>query len=149
MLIDDKLNIKLLDFGLACKGQTKDLNNWVGTPSYMAPEIHEQRQYNAKEIDIFSLGVIIFSIVVGRFPFEKATMDNYYYSLIKREMVEEFFSGSRSAHLSPEFKELMMKMFAYDGSKRPTISEIKNHPWMCINSIKVEIEIPKHKFNKS
>ena len=73
MLIDNNLNTKVLDFGLSYKGNCEQLKNWVGTPSYMAPEINEQKQYNGKEIDIFSLGVIIYSIVVGSFPFERAT----------------------------------------------------------------------------
>ena len=97
----------------------------------MAPEIQEQRKYNGKEADIFSLGVIIFAIVVGKFPFEKATSNNDHYSQIKQGRIEDFFSGSRASQLSAEFKDLIIKMFAYDGSQRPTIDEIRTHPWMC------------------
>ena len=91
MLIDDNLNTKVLDFGLAYKGNSRKLRNWVGTPSYMAPEINEQKWYNGKEVDVFSLGVILYSIVVGNFPFERATAHDNYYKLIMNGEIEKFF----------------------------------------------------------
>ena len=91
MLIDDNLNTKVLDFGLAYKGNSGKLRNWVGTPSYMAPEINEQKWYNGKEVDVFSLGVIIYSIVVGNFPFERATAYDKFYKLIMNGEIEKFF----------------------------------------------------------
>ena len=72
MLIDEQLNIKLLDFGLACQGDMEGLKSVVGTHAYMAPELHEHKSYRGTEIDVFSLGVILYAIVAGKFPFEAA-----------------------------------------------------------------------------
>ena len=141
MLIDDNLNIKVLDFGLAYKGDCEALYNWVGTPSYMAPEINEQKFYNGTEVDIFSMGVILYSIVVGKFPFERATANNDFYSLIKNGQIEKFFELSGTEGLSAEFKDLISKMLAYEGSQRPTIEEIRTHPWMCQDDIKVCVSV--------
>ena len=64
----DGRNIKIADFGLA--GKTKGfLNDYVGTPYYMAPEIHTGR-YEGTKVDIFAAGVILFAMVVGRMPFD-------------------------------------------------------------------------------
>lgn len=137
LLIDADLNIKIVDFGFAVKGNISQLKNSVGTPSYAAPEVHEERTYNGKEIDIFSLGVIIYSVVTGRKPFWYGRSNDDIYNLIKTGQYETYFKYAGIQDLSDEFKDLMMRMFAYEGSQRPTIEEIRNHPWMYRNSIKI------------
>ena len=137
MLIDEDLNLKLVDFGLAVKSDIDNLTQWCGTPCYAAPEIHRQVPYNAKKADIFSLGVILFSIVVGRKPFDNATSSDYFYNLIKTNEVDAYFEFIQAKHLSPEFKDLIVRMLSYDSSSRPSIDEIRSHPWMCRNGIKI------------
>lgn len=44
--------------------------------------------------------------------------------------LEHYWKKVGGTNLSPEFKDLMQKMFSYEGKKRPTIEEIKSHPWM-------------------
>lgn len=50
--------------------------------TYMAPEIKLGRKYDGKQVDVFSLGVILFIIVVGIFPFQQARSDDYFYKLL-------------------------------------------------------------------
>ena len=62
----------------------------------MAPEIHEvltnrEKSYDAFKADIFSLGVIMFALVLGRLPFEYATKDDTIYKLIEKEDYESFW----------------------------------------------------------
>ena len=62
----------------------------------MAPEIHEvlisrEKSYDAFKADIFSLGVIMFALVLGRLPFEYATKDDKIYKLIAEEDYESFW----------------------------------------------------------
>ena len=69
ILIDKKLKIKIADFGFATSTNIETLGFYRGTPPYMAPEILEKKYYDGTKADIFSLGVLLFTLVVGRFPF--------------------------------------------------------------------------------
>ena len=79
--------------------------------------------------------------MVGRFPFERATANDEFYSLIKNGQIEKFFECSGVEHLSAEFKDLISKMLAYEGSERPTIEDIRTHPWMRLNSVQVCVSV--------
>jgi len=98
--------------------------------TYMAPEIKEGKQYDGRQIDIFSTGVILFIIVQGIFPFKEAKKDEYFYNLILNNKLDTYWKKVGGQNLSPEFKDLILKMFSYDGNKRPTIDQLKNHPWV-------------------
>ena len=67
---------------------------------------------------------------MGVKPFEYAKSDDDFYSLIIRGEIDTFFKYAQASHLSAEFKDLIVSMLAYDGRQRPTIDEIKGHPWM-------------------
>jgi len=47
-------------------------------------------------------------------------------------MGEQYWKKTGGENLSDDFKDLVLKMFSYDGKKRPTIQELKNHPWMQV-----------------
>jgi serine/threonine protein kinase len=98
--------------------------------TYMAPEIKEGKTYDGKQIDMFSVGVILFIIIQGIFPFKEAKKDEYFYNLILKGDLETYWKKVGGQNLSPEFKDLILRMFSYDGSKRPTVDEVKSHPWM-------------------
>jgi len=68
-LIDENLNIVVADFGFATFKKVDELKSYKGTKTYMAPEIKEGKIYDGKAADIFSLGIILFVIVKGLFPF--------------------------------------------------------------------------------
>lgn len=98
--------------------------------TYMAPEIKEGKQYDGRQIDVFSTGVILFIIVQGIFPFKEAKKDEYFYNLLLNNKLETYWKKVGGNNLSDEFKDLILKMFSYDGTKRPTIEELKEHPWI-------------------
>jgi len=79
---------------------------------------------------VFSTGVILFIIVQGIFPFKEAKKDEYFYNLILNNKLEQYWKKVGGQSLSADFKDLILKMFHYDGSKRPTIAELKAHPWL-------------------
>lgn len=130
ILVDDQQNFKLADFGFATFKNVTKLNDYVGTKTYMAPEIKECKEYDGRQVDVFALGVVLFVIVQGTFPFQEAVDDDYYYDLLKRGKLEKYFKSTRTENLSDEFKDLVVKMFSHDPTKRPTIKEIIEHPWM-------------------
>ena len=82
ILIDDNLNLKLADFGFAVYKNIDTLNSYRGTMTYMAPEIKEGKQYKGQQVDMFSIGVILFIIVQGIFPFKEARKEEYFYNLL-------------------------------------------------------------------
>ena len=130
ILIDDQLNLKVADFGFACYKSIDTLKSYRGTMTYMAPEIKEGKQYKGTEVDVFSIGVILFIIVQGIFPFKEARKEEYFYNLLLSGKIETYFQKVNGNNLSPEFKDLILKFFAYDGANRPTIEQIRSHPWM-------------------
>ena len=79
MLVNQDLNLKLIDFGYAASKNISELTSFCGTQPYMAPEILRRDIYKGKEVDIFALGVSLFWMVFGGFPFEEARREDEVY----------------------------------------------------------------------
>lgn len=70
VLIDDDFNVILSDFGLARAGvRAEKMREFIGTSSYMAPEIVAKQEYFGESCDIFALGVILFCLLYQNYPF--------------------------------------------------------------------------------
>jgi len=132
ILVDSDLTLKVADFGFATYKSISKLQSYRGTKTYMAPEIKESKTYDGRQIDIFSVGVILFIIVMGIFPFNEAKSDDYYYKLLLSGKTEKYWKRTGGDQISPEFKDLFERMVNHDPSKRPTIKELIAHPWMKI-----------------
>jgi serine/threonine protein kinase len=130
ILIDDNLNLKLADFGFACYKNIDTLNSYRGTMTYMAPEIKESKQYKGTQVDMFSIGVILFIIVQGIFPFKEARTEEYFYNLICEGQIDTYFSKVNGTGLSEDFKNLILGLFEYNPEKRLTLEQVRAHPWM-------------------
>jgi serine/threonine protein kinase len=73
ILLDADFNIKIADFGFAAKLREKNkMTTKLGTHGYMAPEFYEKESYDGKTVDIFALGVALFTIYSGFQPFKVA-----------------------------------------------------------------------------
>lgn len=130
ILVDDNLDLKIADFGFACYKSIDNLKSYRGTMTYMAPEIKEGKVYNGTQVDLFSVGVILFIIVQGIFPFKEARKEEYFYNLLMTGQISTYFEKVNGQNLSADFKDLILRLFSFDGNKRYTIEEIKSHPWM-------------------
>lgn len=130
ILVDDKMNLKVADFGFATFRNVGKLKSYRGTMTYMAPEIKYGKVYDGFQVDMFSTAVILFIIVQGTFPFKEAKKDEYYYNLLYTGQIEKYFQKTGASGLSEEFRDLIVKMFSYKGDERPSAAEIRNHPWM-------------------
>jgi serine/threonine protein kinase len=112
--------LKLADFGFSCllKGHngTGVLKTKLGTEGYMAPEI-ALKSYDGRRTDIFAAGVILFIMYSGNPPFEKATLTDPYYKLIKEKRYDIFWNAHSRKRLpsffTDSFKDLIQKMIAY------------------------------------
>lgn len=138
ILVDEKLNLKIADFGFASYKNTDRLKSFRGTLTYMAPEIKEGKEYRGTQVDLFSLGVILFIIVHGIFPFKEARKEEYFYNLLCEGQHELYFKKVNGDSLSAEFKDLVVSLFSYDPSKRPTLDQFRNHPWLKNHPIDME-----------
>jgi polo-like kinase 1 len=80
LFLSEKMEIKIGDFGLATKvefeGERK--RTVCGTPNYIAPEILESKNGHSYEVDIWSLGVIIYTLLIGKPPFETNDVKSTY-----------------------------------------------------------------------
>ena len=147
VLVGDNYDIKLIDFGFAAKYVDKEnkpklLKKSVGTKYYAAPEILENKRYNGPKADIFSLGAILFVLMTKNFGFAEARVNNLLvnvknllYKLIKTkqydrywELMDKYF---KIKDLSPKFKNLYLKMVAYNPDERPTIEEIRKDEFLA------------------
>jgi serine/threonine protein kinase len=130
ILINENLDLKVADFGFATYKQVEALRSYRGTMTYMAPEIKEGKKYDGRQVDMFSTGVILFIIVQGIFPFKEARKDEYFYNLLLEGKIDHYWKKVGGQALSPEFKDLIESIFSYDGKRRPTVEQLRDHPWM-------------------
>lgn len=100
ILLDEQLNLKIADFGFATYKSIENLKSYRGTLTYMAPEIKEGKEYQGELVDMFSLGVIIFIIVHGIFPFKEARKEEYFYNLLMTGQDSLYFNKVNGNELS-------------------------------------------------
>ena len=63
---------------------------------------------------MFSLGVILFIIVQGIFPFKEARKEEYFYSLLLQGKIDTYFTKVNGTSLSADFKNLIISLFSYE-----------------------------------
>ena len=125
----DYSTLKLIDFGLsAYMDKSKSI---VGTPYYMAPEMTEGHSY--PQSDIWSLGVIVYLSLTGKYPFEAKENENLFQIIKKQEINLEPLNES---DCSDEAKDFIIKCLTKDYHKRMTTSECLNHAWITKFCIK-------------
>ncbi len=118
---------KIGDFGLATKlefdGDRK--RTICGTPNYIAPEVIDGKQGHSYEVDIWSLGVIIYTLLIGKPPFETSDVKTTY-----RKIKMNAYSFPEHVIISDPAKGLITKILNLDPAKRPTLDEILDHPFL-------------------
>ena len=82
ILYTDEMQLKVADFGFSTYKNINRLSSYRGTMTYMAPEIKEERQYDGRQADVFSAGVVLFIMVQGLFPFKEARTTEFFYNLL-------------------------------------------------------------------
>lgn len=87
VLIDDKLNVKLTDFGLCGIKETEYdmMNQKVGTVRYTSPEIVKGHSYN-ESVDVWGIGVILFLLLTGEYPFTGSTKDRIFERIAEKRV---------------------------------------------------------------
>lgn len=129
LFINEGMDIKLGDFGLATKldfdGERKR-TIW-GTPNYIAPEVLEGRNGHSYEVDIWSLGVIIYTLIVGKPPFETSNVKSTYDRIRKNS-----YHFPEHVKISHHAKDLIKWILHNNPARRPNLEDIKGHDFMAL-----------------
>uniref|UniRef100_A0A915NVH5 non-specific serine/threonine protein kinase n=1 Tax=Meloidogyne floridensis TaxID=298350 RepID=A0A915NVH5_9BILA len=134
LLLDSTFQIKLADFGFSNFFSRNDtLDTFCGSPPYAAPEVFEGKRYAGPEIDIWSLGVILYVMVCGALPFEGANLQLLKERVLSGRIRIPYF-------MSSDCENLIRRMLTVDARKRPTIEQIKQHRWMHSNDFNLKYQ---------
>ncbi len=121
------MELKVADFGLATKLEFEgDRKRTIcGTPNYIAPEILDGKQGHSYEVDIWSFGVILYTMLIGKPPFETSDVKTTY-----KRIKMNAYSFPEHTVISESAKSLIARILNLDPSKRPTIDEILDHSFL-------------------
>ncbi|KAL9654905.1 hypothetical protein ABK040_008695 [Willaertia magna] len=126
LFLTDKMEIKIGDFGLATQvefeGERK--KTICGTPNYIAPEILYCKSGHSFEVDVWSVGVILYTMLVGTPPFETKDVKETYKKIKSNE-----YSFPEHVQVSSRAKALVKKILRRNPTDRPTIGDILNDPF--------------------
>jgi polo-like kinase 1 len=118
LFIDKDMCIKVGDLGLATKVEGKDEKRKTicGTPNYIAPEIiqgDKSKRGHSFEVDVWSMGVILYTVLVGKPPYEAKDVKATYQRILNNE-----YSFPRHVELSPSSKSLIKSMLQSNPNDR-------------------------------
>ena len=125
ILIEEKTNmIKIIDFGFAafCTNGQK-LRIFCGTPSYMAPELVRKHEYDGRQVDMWALGVLLYALLAGTFPFKGAN-ETELYGRIQRGIVKY------PEMMSKDAKGIINKLLEIDSRRRYKASDLMRENWI-------------------
>jgi len=127
LFLNDRMEVKIGDFGLATKlefdGERK--RTICGTPNYIAPEVLEGKQGHSYEVDVWSLGVILYTLIIGKPPFETSDVKTTY-----KRIRMNAYSFPDNVPITDSARDLITKILNNDPTKRPSIDEILAHEFI-------------------
>ncbi|XP_061507624.1 uncharacterized protein LOC1273841 isoform X6 [Anopheles gambiae] len=123
ILLDEHGNAKIADFGLSnVFDEQRLLATFCGSPLYASPEIVKGTPYQGPEVDCWSLGVLLYTLVYGAMPFDGANFKR----LVKQISQGDYFEPKKPSRASP----LIREMLTVCPSHRANIEQICNHWWV-------------------
>ncbi len=130
IFLDDSFNLKVGDFGLCveAKEETK-IDTICGTKGYQCPEMVDKKDYCPKQNDMFALGVILFILSNGKYPFIEATNTDLKYQLLVNGEKDHFWKlvEKEEKQMSGSLKTLISGLL--DSSNRFTIEDVLKNEW--------------------
>uniref|UniRef100_A0A7S1TB58 Protein kinase domain-containing protein n=1 Tax=Compsopogon caeruleus TaxID=31354 RepID=A0A7S1TB58_9RHOD len=113
--------VKLVDFGFAHRFTLgKKVIQNCGTPYYMSPQVANCEPCNPFQVDIWSVGIILYTLIVGQFPFYGFTRRGVAHMVTK---THPKFSGGQWADCTPQFKDMVASLLRKAEEGRPNASE--------------------------
>ena len=122
VLLNENMEVRLCDFGLAIDNGVKEQKNICGTLNYIAPELYNKKgglKYSFKT-DIWAFGVLMYSLFFKKTPFKKEPKKKTDYNTQNIDV-----SFPKDVYISKEAKDLLKKILVKDPDNRPKIETIK------------------------
>uniref|UniRef100_A0AAX7TEB1 MAP/microtubule affinity-regulating kinase 3 n=1 Tax=Astatotilapia calliptera TaxID=8154 RepID=A0AAX7TEB1_ASTCA len=126
LLLDADSNIKIADFGFSNEFMTGNkLDTFCGSPPYAAPELFQGKKYDGPEVDIWSLGVILYTLVSGSLPFDGQNL---------KELRERVLRGKYRVpfYMSTDCEGILRRFLVLNPTKRCSLEQIMKDKWINI-----------------
>uniref|UniRef100_A0A8C5HS72 MAP/microtubule affinity-regulating kinase 3 n=1 Tax=Gouania willdenowi TaxID=441366 RepID=A0A8C5HS72_GOUWI len=124
LLLDADMNIKIADFGFSNEFTLGNkLDTFCGSPPYAAPELFQGKKYDGPEVDVWSLGVILYTLVSGSLPFDGQNL---------KELREHVLRGKYRIpfYMSTDCENLIKRFLVLNPAKRGTLEQIMKDRWI-------------------
>ncbi|KAI3387652.1 hypothetical protein SNEBB_008368 [Seison nebaliae] len=128
LLLDKGMNIKLADFGFSNEYRVGNhLDTYCGSPPYAAPELFQGKKYEGPEVDVWSLGVILYTLVSGNLPFDGQNL---------KELREKVVRGKYRVpfYMSTECEKIIRRFLQIAPQRRHRLRNIMNDQWITTSS---------------
>ncbi|KAE8702908.1 CBL-interacting serine/threonine-protein kinase 14 [Hibiscus syriacus] len=126
LLLDEKCNLKVTDFGLGALSehvrQDGLLHTLCGTPAYIAPEILARKGYDGAKVDVWACGIILFFLHSGYLPFTDSNTTMLYRKIFRGEF-------NFPKWTSPQLRRFISRLLDANPETRITIAAIMKDPW--------------------
>ncbi|XP_062341846.1 serine/threonine-protein kinase MARK2 isoform X12 [Osmerus eperlanus] len=134
LLLDADMNIKIADFGFSNEFTLGNkLDTFCGSPPYAAPELFQGKKYDGPEVDVWSLGVILYTLVSGSLPFDGQNL---------KELRERVLRGKYRIpfYMSTDCENLLKKFLILNPTKRGSLEQIMKDRWMNVGQEEEELK---------
>ena len=131
LLLDSEMNIKIADFGFSNEFiPGNKLDTFCGSPPYAAPELFQGKKYDGPEVDVWSLGVILYTLVSGSLPFDGSTL---------RELRERVLRGKYRIpfYMSTDCENLLKKFLVLNPARRASLE-------VSTSTTSQQVQLPLH-----
>jgi polo-like kinase 1 len=132
IFLSEKMEVKMGDFGLAAKleyeGERK--RTICGTPNYIAPEVLEGNDGHSYEVDVWSFGVLMYSMIIGKPPFETTDVKATY-----KRIKMNAYAFPEGVPISDEARDLISRILVTVPEDRPSLDEILSHAFFTKNVV--------------
>jgi len=136
---------KIIDFGLAKQFNINNhesyyFNERVGKTGYMSPEVYNKQKYDGRLADIWSLGVMLFMMLIGAPPYEIPTKQNPAFNfIIQGRLKDVLIHWKRIRLVTKDALDLMIQIFKPE-SERINMKQLLKHPFVGLTLIEEEEE---------
>uniref|UniRef100_A0A8C5GDC2 MAP/microtubule affinity-regulating kinase 3 n=1 Tax=Gouania willdenowi TaxID=441366 RepID=A0A8C5GDC2_GOUWI len=134
LLLDADANIKIADFGFSNEFTAgSKLDTFCGSPPYAAPELFQGKKYDGPEVDIWSLGVILYTLVSGSLPFDGQNL---------KELRERVLRGKYRVpfYMSTDCEGILRRFLVLNPTKRCSLEQIMRDKWINVGYDKEELK---------
>uniref|UniRef100_A0A3B4BFF2 non-specific serine/threonine protein kinase n=1 Tax=Periophthalmus magnuspinnatus TaxID=409849 RepID=A0A3B4BFF2_9GOBI len=124
LLLDADSNIKIADFGFSNEFTLGNkLDTFCGSPPYAAPELFQGKKYDGPEVDVWSLGVILYTLVSGSLPFDGQNL---------KELRERVLRGKYRVpfYMSTDCEGILRRFLVLNPTKRCTLEQVMKDKWI-------------------